>query len=44
VELEAEEGGEDGGVGAGGVLDGGGDDVLGVGAGVGVEPDLKLAV
>jgi hypothetical protein len=42
VELEAEERGEDGGVVAGGVLDGSGDGVLGVRAGVGVEAHLEL--
>ena len=42
VELEAEERGEDGGVVGGGVLDGGGDRVLGVRAGVGVEAHLEL--
>lgn len=44
VELEADEGGEDGGVRGGGFLDGGGDHVLGAGAGVGVEPHLELTV
>jgi hypothetical protein len=42
VELEAEQRGEDGGVVAGGVLDCGGDHVLGVRARVGVEPHLEL--